>query len=40
MGGDHLTWNIGGALPDVRGLEPNDLVGEVATDAIFLAGLS
>ena len=38
VGADHLTWNIGGALPDVRGLEPNDLVGEVATDAIFHAG--
>lgn len=38
VGADHLTWNIGGSLPDVRGLEPNDLVGEVATDAIFHAG--
>lgn len=38
VGADHLTWNIGGPLPDVRGLEPNDLVGEVATDAIFHAG--
>ena len=35
---DHLTWNLGGPLPDIRGLEPNDLIGEVATDAIFHAG--
>lgn len=35
---DHLTWNLGGPAPDIRGLEPNDLVGEVATDAIFHAG--
>ncbi len=38
IGADHLTWNVGGAMPDVRGLEPNDLVGEAATDAIFHAG--
>lgn len=38
VGADHLTWNVGGMSPDVRGVEPNDLVGEVATDAIFHAG--
>lgn len=38
VGSDHLTWNIGGERPDIRGLEPNDLVGEIATDAIFHGG--
>lgn len=35
---DSLTWNLGGAVPDIRNFAPNDLVGEVATDAIFSAG--
>lgn len=35
---DSLTWNLGGPAPDIRGLEPNDLVGEIATDAIFHGG--
>lgn len=38
VGADNLTWNLGGARPDIRGLEPNDLVGELATDAIFHGG--
>lgn len=37
-GADHLTWNLGGDRPDIRGFEPNDLIEEVATDAIFHAG--
>lgn len=37
-GADHFTWNIGGPKPDIQGLEPNDLIGEIATDAIFHAG--
>lgn len=38
IGSNALTWNLGGPAPDIRGLEPNDLVGELATDAIFHGG--
>lgn len=35
---DDQLWNLGGPSPDIRGFEPNDLVGEVATDAVFSGG--
>lgn len=35
---DNLTWNLGGARPDIQGLEPNDMTGEIATDAVYSAG--
>ena len=38
IGTDALTWNTGGARPDIRGWEPNDLISEVATDAYFVGG--
>lgn len=38
VGTDALTWNTGGARPDIRGWEPNDQISEVATDAVFLGG--
>jgi hypothetical protein len=38
IGNDSLTWNLGGARPDIRGWEPDDLVSGIATDAIVHGG--
>lgn len=38
VGTNALTWNLGGEHPDIRGWEPNDLIGELATDVIFHGG--
>ena len=38
VGNDSLTWNLGGTATDIRGWEPNDQIGEVATDAVFTGG--
>lgn len=38
VGQDAQVWNIGGASPDVRGWEPADRTGDVATDAFFTGG--